>query len=174
MSYFDIVLLIILGGFAFFGLYSGFFRAVGSLVGSIAALYLSIRVYDPVAWWIGHYTGWSENITRVIAFVFLFFVLNRLVGLGFWLIEKIVKDVIRVPFVRSLDRILGLVLGLLEGVLALGITFYFIARFPISEWFMSEMAGSEVVPIVTQPIKVLIPLLPEALKMIRSTVSNVF
>jgi len=173
MSQFDIVLLIILGGFALFGLYSGFIRAVGSLCGAAIATFVSIRIYDPTAWWIGHYTGWSLNVTRVVAFVLLFFLLSRLVTLAFWLIEKILKVIIQVPFIRSLDRILGLTLGLLEGVLAMGIMFYFISRFPISDWFMKEMAKSVVVPVVTQPVRVLLPLLPDAIKILKSTVANV-
>lgn len=156
-----------------FGLYSGFISAMGSLFGTVIATFIAIRVYEPTAWWIGHYTGWGENTTRVVVFVVLFFVLNRLVGLLFWLFEKILTVVIRVPFIRSVDRILGLTLGLLEGVLAMGLVFYFVARFPISDWFMKEMAGSVVVAIVVQPVKILLPLLPEAIKLLKSTVSNV-
>jgi uncharacterized membrane protein required for colicin V production len=69
-----------------------------------------------------------------------------------------------------LNRFFGLLLGLLEGVITLGLIFYFIERIPLSATFMTWMAGSVVVPYTVSVAAILLPLLPEGLKMIKSSV----
>lgn len=173
MSIFDIVLLVILGGFGLFGLWFGLVHTLGSLIGTAFGVFLSVRFYEPVAKWLINITGWNENICNVVVFVVMFFILNRLVGLLFWLVERVVRIFTGLPFIRSIDRLLGLGFGLLEGGLVLGFIFYFIARFPLGEWFMGNMASSKIVPYVVKLANVLMPLVPEAIKILKSTVAGI-
>ena len=52
----------------------------------------------------------------------------------------------------------------MEGVLAVGMTFILLSKYPITVEFFSNMTkGSVVVPVVTDVSNVLIPLLPKSL-----------
>ncbi len=170
MSLFDITLLVTIGGFALFGLWFGFVHTLGSLLGTILGAYLASRYYEPLAGWLTQVTGWSDNGARVLMFIVAFIVINRLVGFVFWIIDKIFKVVTHLPFIHSIDRLFGGVLGLFEGVVTIGLIFYFVERFPLSEKIMTMVAQSVVVPKTVAVAGVLIPLLPEALKLLRSTV----
>ena len=170
MSLFDIILLIIIGGFGLFGLWFGLIHTLGSLIGTVFGVYLATRFYEPMATWITNVTGWGGNLPKVVMFVIAFIIINRLVGFAFWIVDKMLSLITRLPFISGLNRLLGLIFGLLEGVITLGIVFYFIERFPLSDAFMQKMAVSTVVPHLVGAIALLLPLLPEALKMLKSTV----
>ncbi|MBI2038270.1 MAG: CvpA family protein [Candidatus Magasanikbacteria bacterium] len=172
MSLFDISLLVIITGFALFGLWFGLVRTLGSLIGTVVGIYLAGRYYEPLANWIINFTGWSQNHVKVIVFVVAFLLITRLVGFVFWIMEKFLSIFTKLPFLRSIDRILGFVLGAIEGVAVVGISLFFIARFPINLMFMNGLASSQVAPPLVRLASVLIPLLPEALRILRSTVDN--
>lgn len=86
--------------------------------------------------------------------------------------DKILSIFTRLPFISSLNRLLGLVFGLFEGALVIGIIFYFIARFPVGEQFMAWTSASIVVPYTVKIAGVLWPILPDAIKALQSTVGN--
>lgn len=169
ISIFDLVLLIIIAGFGLFGLWFGLIHTLGSLVGTVAGVYLASRYYEFVADWLIRLTGWGENFSRVIMFIIAFVIINRLVGLAFWFVDKILSLVTSLPFVGGLNRMLGLVFGMAEGALVLGIIFYFIARFPLGNNFMEMIAASKLVGPLMGAASILWPLLPEALRALKNT-----
>ncbi|KKQ28081.1 MAG: Colicin V production protein [Candidatus Magasanikbacteria bacterium GW2011_GWC2_37_14] len=173
MSLFDIILLIIIGGFTMFGFWFGLIHTLGSLLGTVFGAYLAARFYEPMAGWLMNITGWGGNISKVLMFIIAFIIINRLVGFAFWIVEKITNVITYLPFIQGINRLLGMILGLAEGLITLGLIFYFIERFPLSDTFMQWMANSVVVPYTLSIAAVLIPLLPEALKMLKSTVDYV-
>jgi len=170
MSTFDIILLVIIGSFGLFGLWFGLIHTLGSLVGTVLGVYLASRYYEVGANWIMHITGWQPNFSKVIIFIIAFLIINRLVGFAFWIVDKILSLITRLPFVNSLNRLLGMVFGVFEGALVLGIIFFFISRFPLSTTFMSALEVSKVAPYTVKLAKVLWPLIPDALKILQSTV----
>lgn len=173
MSLFDIILLIIISGFAMFGFWFGLVHTIGSLVGTIIGAYVASRYYEPMASWLVNITGWESNFSKVLMFIITFVVVNRLIGFGFWILDKATSFITKMPFLNSLNRFLGIIIGLFEGVITLGLIFYFIERIPLSDQFMGWMAASKFVPFLVNSAAILIPLLPEALKMLRSTVDYV-
>ncbi len=172
MSFFDIVLLIIIGSFGLFGLWFGLVHTLGSLVGTVLGAYLAFRYYEPVANWLMNVTHWSPNFSKVLIFVIAFFLINRIVGLVFWLIDKVLSLITRLPFINSINRLLGMVFGILEGAIVLGLIFYFISRFPVSDRFMEALAHSEVAPYTVNIASILWPLIPEAIRALQSTVNG--
>ncbi len=173
MSTFDIVLLVIIGGFGLFGLWFGIVHTLGSLMGTVLGIFLASHYYSPVADWIIKTTGWGENVSRVIVFAVAFILINRLVGLAFWLVEKFLNIFLGLPFIGTINRMFGLIFGLLEGILVVGFIFYFIARFPIGENFMTMLGESQIAPYTVKLAAMLWPLLPEALRILKSTVENI-
>lgn len=126
-----------------------------------------------MAEWLIGITGWEENITSVFMFVVAFFLINRAVGLFFWVIDKALSVITRLPFIKSINRLGGLVLGIFEGLLTIGLIFYFIERFPFSERIMAYVSESVVVPFSVDVATVLLPLLPEGLRLLQSSVDRV-
>lgn len=173
ISYFDFALILIIGGFGLFGLWFGLVHTIGSLVGTIAGVYLAGNYYEPVATWLINTTGWGANFSKVLMFIIVFFVINRLVGLIFWLVDKFLSFFTNLPFIHSMDRMLGLIFGLLEGALGLGIIFYFIGKFPVGTTFMEWITASKIVPSLIKMASILLPLLPEAIKAIESVIPGI-
>jgi len=170
MNLIDIVFLIIIGFFGIYGFWSGFVRAFGSLIGTFIGVYLASRYYDDLANWLITVTGWAENTSKFIMFIVAFFVITSAVGVLFWFIEKIFKIVSIIPFVKTFNRLFGLGLGLIEGILSLGLFVYFVERIPLSEKIMTSLAHSTFAPILSDIASIFIPLLPKALQLLQSTV----
>ena len=173
MPLIDIILIIIIVGFGMFGFWFGLIHTLGSLMGTILGAYLASRFYEPMGEWLIAVTGWDENFSKVFMFIIAFIIINRLVGLVFWLVDKVLSVFTHLPFIRSLNRLLGLIFGLFEGALTIGLIIYFVERFPLSEWFMGHLAESTIAPFASSLANILIPLLPEALRILRSTVDYV-
>lgn len=174
MSFFDIILLIIIGGFALFGLWFGLVHTLGSLIGTVLGVYLAARFYAPVAAWLMHITGWNGNFSKVLVFILAFIIINRLVGLAFYFIDKLLSIVTRLPFIHSIDRLLGFAFGILEGAIVLGVSFYFINKFPLSPNFMNHVAASKVVPLCVAISSILWPFIPQAIKLLKDSLKNIF
>lgn len=168
ISYFDLALIIIIAGFGLFGLWFGLIHTLGSLVGTIAGVYLASRYYEGAADWLISATGWGANFSKTLIFIIAFFIINRLVGLVFWILDKVLGLITRLPFINSINRLLGLAFGLLEGALVLGICFYFISKFPFGDSLIGWMGTSKIVPTLLKFASILWPLIPEAVKMIQS------
>lgn len=173
MPFIDVVLLVIIFGFALFGLWFGLVHTVGSLMGTIAGAYLASRWYEPFANMVIDITGWDVNLSRVLVFILAFLIINRLVGFAFWIVDKVLSVFTHMPFIRSIDRLLGLFVGIFEGLLTVGLIIYFIERFPLAAPFMERLADSRVAPYTASFAEYLLPLLPDALRALRSSVDYV-
>lgn len=119
MSYVDMVLIVLVGGFALSGLFFGFFRTLGTLVGTIVAAIFTGRVIDLLHGSFGFLFGGGE-FARVIIYLIVFVLISRLIGLAFWLVGKIFGIVRWLPFVKSIDHLLGGLLGFIEGIILVG------------------------------------------------------
>ena len=165
MIIFDLVILGLIICFGLFGLWFGLISAAGSLVGTAAGVYISSRVYFFPADVLSAITGWNGNFPKVISFIVTFLIINRLVGLSFQLIDKLLFFFTSLPVVSTLNRILGLIFGLFEGILVIGIFFYFVDKFPLQHTnFMNAASASKIVTTCEQIASFLWPLLPEVLR----------
>ncbi len=168
MNIIDISLLVLLGGFVLYGFWFGIIHLIGSIVGLIVGAIVSGRMYGPVGAWLTPYVGGNANLGRVIAFFLVFVLVSKLVGLLFWIVEKIFKFISIIPFMKTFNRLLGAAFGLLEGTLALGLAVYFASRFPISEATEAALQGSKVAHALLPVGSILAPLLPLAVRAAQS------
>ena len=173
MSITDIILLIIIGGFALGGLYFGFVHTLGSLIGTLLGVYLASRYFDILAGWLSGFLPWNGNGIKVIVFVLAFLIINRLVGFVFWFLEKFIGFITRLPFIRSINGLLGFLLGIAEGIITIGVVVYIIERFPLSTAIMRHLAASRVAPYALSIASILIPLVPEGIRILKSTLDFV-
>ena len=128
----DIALVAIVVGFVLYGFFSGLARALGNLVGMFLSIYLTSRWIDPVMGKLAAIFGTSSTV-RIILFMILLALISRLVGLGFYLLEKLFGFLSWIPFAKSVNRILGAIFGLLEGLSVVGALVFFIIKYvPLS------------------------------------------
>lgn len=170
MNLFDIILIIALGGFVLYGLWFGLIHSLGVLVGTILGAFAAGQYYATAATWVQGLAGGSLNAWKVIMFLLIFTIGNRLVGLLFWMVERVFNVLTVIPFLKSINRLAGAVLGLLEGVLVIGLTLYVAERFPFGAWFLKFFPPSVVAKELIRLANILVPLLPEALRALKSLI----
>lgn len=169
MAIFDLVLLILLGGFVLFGLWFGFIHTLGSLLGIIAGAWVAGHYYTAVADW-GAFMWGGGDWGKVIAFILILILVNRLVGLLFYILDRAFEFITIIPFLSSINRLAGAVLGFLEGAFTLGLILFFLARYPINDWFTGALQSSTIAPWLVGMAQVLAPLLPELLRQLQSVI----
>lgn len=165
MSLLDIILLVFLGGFVISGFWFGLIHTFGALCGTIIGAAAASRYYGEVAEIIQSITGGGLNAIKVITFILLFVIIARLVGLVFHLVEKVYDFISIIPFLKTINRIGGAILGLLEGGLVIGLSLYFAELYPFSAWLTKMILEQSVFAGYFLAVaKILIPLLPNAIK----------
>ncbi|MDD5031772.1 MAG: CvpA family protein [Patescibacteria group bacterium] len=171
MGIFDIILLIILAGFVFYGLFFGLIRTLGSLVGVIVGAWLASRFYLEVFSWVKDLAFGFNNLGKVVVFIILFALINRLVCFIFVILDRTFDIISIIPFLKTINRLAGAFLGLLMGGLILGLILYVAARYAVlGNFFGNCLANSEVAPRLIKFAGVLTPLLPEVLKKLQSLI----
>lgn len=166
----DVVLILALFGFVFFGFWVGLIHALGGLIGSIVGAVVASRLFEPLAvQWAGLFGG-NENLARIVIFIILFVIVNRLIGLGFWIIEKMFNFFSVIPFLKTINRLGGAVFGFVEGVLVIGVTIYVASRFPLGGLFTTSLQGSDIAKKLVEISSFITPLLPVLLRQVRSVI----
>jgi len=168
MTILDFILLIILFFFTFSGFWFGLIYSLGALVGTVAGVLVAGYYFEQLAGLINPIFMGNENLAKVVAFLLIFILVNRLVGLVFWLINKVFKVIAIIPFLKTINRLAGAVLGLLEGALVLGIVLVMIGRFPFSNFIIPAIESSKVAKWLIHIGKILVPLLPELVRQAKS------
>jgi len=136
----DLVLIFILLGFAGAGAKDGFIHALGRLIGAIlgfvAARAWSIKLVGILGVFMP--AGWAH----LIAFLLIFIVITRLLGLVFKLADGVFEIIKILPFLKSIDRLLGAVLGFVEGFILLGGSIYLILTLKLEPNLVHWLSGS--------------------------------
>ncbi len=164
MALLDIILIVILIMFVSFGFWFGLVHSLGALVGVVAGAFFAGRSFEPLAQWIHSMVGGSINLERVIIFIIIFTIINRLVGFLFWIIERAFKLLTMLPFLKTIDRLLGAVFAFLEGAFVLGLTISVALHFKIP-LFEAAVSNSGLAKTLVGISRFLEPLLPAALRL---------
>ena len=159
----DYILLGIIAIIALLGFKKGFLESLGSIFGIIIAAIVASRFFPDVAAWFG-----GSNFSNVIAFIIIFGLAIKIVSLLFWALGKIFQVITVLPFISSFDKLLGLILGFVEGIFILAIISHFLLKYPLNDWLMWQMSISVVAKVLLTIGTVFVPLFPEALKSIQS------
>lgn len=169
MNSLDIILLILVGGFTLAGFWLGLIHTAGSLFGTIVGSFVAGQYYTYLAGWLGGIFGESNTIS-VISFIVIFILVNRAIGLIVHLIDRIFKIVSIIPFLKTINRLAGAILGFIEGVLVIGIFLYVASRYPMGDWFISNMKDSAVAHWLIFLSKIITPLLPAMIRQLKAVI----
>lgn len=167
---FDVILIVLLAGFVFSGLFFGLIQTLGGLIGVIAGAYLAGHYFLSLAAWISGVTGIYNNIVKVVTFLLLFILINRIIGLLFYLLDKAFHLIAIIPFLKSINKLAGAIFGLLEGSLVLGLSLYILSKYQIGLWFTNALQSSKIAPKLIYIAKILLPLIPEVIKTLKGLI----
>ena len=119
--------------------------------------------YDEVAdMLIGLLFG-SEVLANVIGFLLVFIIVNRAIAFLFWLIDKIFNIIAIIPFLKTFNRLLGGLLGLVEGLLFIGIIIFFLTLVPFTGGLQDSVKNSRFAPVMETIGKIADPFIPDTI-----------
>ncbi|MBU0520124.1 CvpA family protein [bacterium] len=110
MHYLDIVIVIIIAASMIEGVIQGFIYEICSLIGLIAGFFLALNFFVAIAGYLA-FIPLADWILKIIAFIAILITVNitlRIVG-------KILRKLMKTLFMGWVDRVLGIVFGLLRG-----------------------------------------------------------
>jgi membrane protein required for colicin V production len=157
----DVILIVIVLAFVMLGFFMGLISAIGALVGVVAGAWISSIYFLDLANWLSPYLLGMDGTAKVVAFILIFTLVNRVVALLFWIIGKVFKLISIIPFLKSIDRLGGAILGFVEGSLVVGTVVFVISKFsPNIPWLLDNLNSSRIAHIlvwVTQFLSNFIP-----------------
>ena len=166
MPIFDIILIIILAGFVFYGLFFGLIRTLGSLLGVVLGVWLSFIFYLTVYDWVKNLFFGHQLSGKIVTFIILFTIINRLIGLIFAILDRTFDLISVIPFLKTINRLAGAALGFIEGGLVIGLVLLYVSQTSFSHW----LNGSQVAPFLIKFTQAVIPLLPGLLNKIKGVI----
>jgi uncharacterized membrane protein required for colicin V production len=171
MSYFDIVLIIIVAGFIFNGITKGLIRLLGKTVGLIVGAFIASHFYLNFYQWSQQIFGNRESLGKVISFIVVFIVVTLIIDWVFVIIEKIFKLISIIPFTGMINRLLGGTMGFIEGSLFVGLILFVASRYSwIGSLFGDYLVSSQIAPFFLKVVEIITPVLPSALKVLQSVI----
>jgi membrane protein required for colicin V production len=169
MSGFDIVLIVILAICFFRGLASGLIKSIGAFLGIIGGAFLASHFYLTLFPYTQKWFGGYDNIGKVVCFIVIFIVASWLIHILFMLLDKTYNLLSIIPFMKSINRLAGGILGLLVGAIVLGLLIYVISKYaPAGTAIGNWLLNSKVAPWLLSIAQILMPLLSGSLKNIQS------
>lgn len=134
MEVIDIIIAIIIAVGFIGGLKDGLVKQAAGLVGLVAGLLLSKKLYLSVAATLNPLLGMSERTTQIVAFILILIVVPLLFSLVAWLISKLLKSV----GLGWVNRLLGGVAGILEHAVIVGLIITAIESFDFTGHLISQ------------------------------------
>lgn len=164
----DTILLILLIGFIAWGFGNGFIRALGGIIGIILAAAVASHYYLFVVSLVGRIFGPYQGLANISAFALIFLIVGRLFGILVHLFEMAFDVLAIVPFLKSINRVLGALFGLVLGALFLGTLLFIAGKY--SQWiaFNDSVVRSDLAQYLLASARPLQYLYPQALLQLRS------
>lgn len=159
----DVILIAIVGLFVLFGFFFGLVHTLGSMVGTILGIVVSSRLVEPAFAKFGFIFG-NGGAAKVILFIIIFLLVSRVVGLLFWLAERVLGVFAMLPFAKSINRLLGAVFGFVEGIVVVGVALYFALQYLPNDAVRAALEQSSVATFLIATMTALQVLFPESVR----------
>jgi membrane protein required for colicin V production len=160
----DVVLLLIIAGFVFYGLFFGLIRTIGSLIGLILGVWLAAIFYQPAFGVLKNLAFGFDAIGKVMTFFIIFTIVNRIVVLLFALLDRTFDFFSIIPFLKTINKVAGAAFGLVEGGILLGFSLYIIKNFSVLSKLLDNFSeGSKIIPYLMKFVEILTPVFPQLL-----------
>lgn len=153
MSIIDLILLGIFAIFFFYGLFFGLIKSLGALVSFIIGVLVAAYFYQAAASWTGVFFP-DSGLWRILVFIALFMIANRLTALIFSIVDKAFDILAIIPFLKSINRLAGAIFGAAEGLAVISLIFFIIANTGLANsWLGAQLASSTIAPYIVGALK---------------------
>lgn len=136
----------------------GVIRKVGGLIAVVIGASLATRYYDKTAELVKLLFFENENLAKVAGFLII--LIFTYIFISFILMKTI-------PAGMPYNHLLGLVLGVVEGLLVCGVVIFFLSRFPFWPPLNDLLKSSGFAPFIARATYIIWPLLPDVVKKIK-------
>jgi membrane protein required for colicin V production len=141
LNWVDVIIAVVLLGFAIRGLMRGFLRELLSLVGVFLGLWIALLKFVPLGEWVQHQFPLTEPLPFHIAFLAIFLSVASLAGMVGYLLHRVARGLL----MGWLDAIVGLGFGSVKGVMILTVLLFLLAHLPLAESIRTQLRTSPVV-----------------------------
>ena len=138
MGLLDILLWAVLLGFAAKGFMKGFVREVCSLLGLVAGGWAAFTYYQTAGAVLGNLIHLPPRVASAVAFLCILLA----IGLLFFLVGHLLTVILKIALLGGINRVGGVVFGLLQGALLLSIVLYLASFPPVPQGVRSRIAAS--------------------------------
>ncbi len=114
----------------------------------------------------------SDILANIIGFLLVFIIINRGIALIFWVVDKIFNLIAIIPGLKSLNHLLGGILGLIEGFIFIGILVYVFSFFPLTDKLSAKFTDSKFTHVFNTVGKISDPFIPDNLKDWKSNIPD--
>ena len=164
MSAVDLVLLAYLFIHTLTGLKRGLIHVVGSLIGMFFGAYIALNHSSALVAWFAKISGFNiEQLGKWVTFLIIFVVSSQLVGLLFWIAERSLGFLVRLPGIYSINHILGGILAFFEDAFIVGLAIYYAKYLPVPQ-LSHAITASKFAPWFVKTSQIFLPLIPDAIK----------
>lgn len=140
----DLILAVFLLGFVVNGYRRGFILTIGQLIGIVVGFVLA-RQWSPfVLSRLTLIVPQYPAIAYLISFFGVFVVMDRAVAFLFQLVHVVFKILTIIPFLETINRLAGALLGLLTGIVFIGGATYLLFLFRIDARWMNWASQSRI------------------------------
>jgi membrane protein required for colicin V production len=141
LNWVDLIIAVVLLGFAIRGLRRGFFRELLSLVGLFLGLWIALLKFVPLGEWLQHRFPLAEPLPFHLAFLAIFLSVSIIASLVGYLLHRAAKGLL----MGWLDAIVGLGFGCVKGVMILTVLLFLLVRLPLAESIRAQFQTSAIV-----------------------------
>ena len=159
----DIIILIIIALFVIKGIKLGLIEAVGGIIGLFVGAYMAGLYYDEAADMLINLLFGSQILANVLGFLLVFIIVNRVIALLFWIIDKVFHVIAIIPFLKTFNRLLGGLFGLIEGLIFVGIVVFFLSLIPFTGGLQEAVAKSRFAPVMETVGRIADPFIPDTI-----------
>lgn len=157
------IALIVIAGFGILGFVTGLIRSLGSIVGIVVGSVVATNYYRAVGGFLLTFLGKNEFLAGMTAFILLFFITTAVVGFGFLLIDRFFKLAAVIPGLKALNKLGGLLFGLVEGALIVGVILNAYTQLPVIRATMPDISNAPVLQFLASSTKSVLPWLTNTL-----------
>jgi len=172
MNIFDIVLLVIVLIFVWRGFRAGLVGAIGGFIGILIAIWAGTHYMQLVGDWLAKVLDLVDKqaLTNIVAFGVIFVAVNIVVSIIISIINRIFHII---PFIDLANKLLGAIVGLIGGAFVVVSIVYLMSLFPIGDTISQNITDSKIAPRAIAIAGVVKPLVPGAIKELKSIWDNV-
>lgn len=140
----DIILVIFLLGFIWNGWRRGAIATLGHLVGIVVAFLVARTSYLFVASLAGSLLPGTSAWGRTVSFILIFLLVNQLCRFLFSLLDAVFNILTIIPFLSTINKLLGALLGIAVGITFIGGAVYAAIFLHVDDRWVGWLTHSEV------------------------------